>query len=110
VGDHQRQSDDPVLIPDLVVAGVDPDEGIFLLQKLTAKVFDLILKPLVDLRNLGGRDVFDPNTLANRSTLRVEIPLKKATSTSAAKANSEHPLSITKSGVYPPYWNLRIRR
>ena len=60
MGDHQRQRNEPVFDPNFVVIGVDHNERIFLFQRPRPERFYLIPQPLIDLRDLGGRDIFNP--------------------------------------------------
>ena len=49
--------------PDLVVEGIDPEEGIFLFQRPVAERIGLNGQLFVDLRDLAGGDVLDAHGL-----------------------------------------------
>ena len=73
-GDHHGHRDHPAFDPDLLIQGVDPQEGVLLGQRTSLEVLNLGVEFLVELRDMAGRDVLD----THRPSQPLDLPGRKA--------------------------------
>jgi hypothetical protein len=74
-GDHHRHRDDASFNSDLLIQGINPEEGILLGQGPGLEVNHLRVELLVELRDLGGGDVLDAHGLGQALDLPGRDPV-----------------------------------
>ncbi|MCF6174042.1 MAG: hypothetical protein L3J44_09755, partial [Campylobacteraceae bacterium] len=99
IGDHNSSGNNTLfIIYDLFVQRIYPYERILFFKRIVAKLFNLLVQPLIDLENLGCKDFLILSSLAKHSIFLVDIPLIYASLTIEINAFSLRHFLVMKKG------------